>query len=186
VLSMVRQVGKGLDVARASGVVHRDLKPRNLFLAKVGPQQLWKILDFGVARVTGEETMTQDQIVGTPNYMAPEQASAGVVTHKSDLFALGVIAYRALTGRPAFEGETTAEILYKVVHTMPPRPTAVAPLPPEIDLALAIAIAKDPGDRFESAAELAQALDAAARGRLDASLRARAEKLLARLDWAEV
>ncbi len=185
-LAMVRQVGKGLDAARAAGVVHRDLKPRNLFLAKVGSQQLWKILDFGVARVTGEETMTQDQIVGTPNYMAPEQANAGVVTHKSDLFALGVIAYRALTGRPAFEGQTTAEILYKVVHTMPPQPTAVAPLPAEIDMVLAIAIAKNPDERFASAAEFAEALDAAARGRLDASLRGRAARLLSSLDWAEV
>lgn len=185
VLAMLRQVGKGLDAARAAGVVHRDLKPRNLFLARVGSQQLWKILDFGVARVTGEETMTQDQVVGTPNYMAPEQANAGTVTHKSDLFALGAIAYRALTGRPAFEGETTAEILYKVVHAMPPRPTAVAPVPAELDLVFAIALAKNPDDRFESASELADALDAAARGRLDASLRARAQRLLQRLDWAD-
>jgi eukaryotic-like serine/threonine-protein kinase len=185
VLSMIRQVGTGLDAARSAGVVHRDLKPRNLFLAKAGGQQFWKILDFGVARITGEETLTQDQIVGTPNYMAPEQANGGEVTHRSDLFAMGVIAYRTLTGRPAFEGETTAEILYKVVHTMPPRPTSVATLPAQIDLALAIALAKSPDDRFESAAEFAHALDAAARGRLDASLRGRAEKLLAKLDWAD-
>ena len=183
VLTMLRQVGSGLDAARAAGVVHRDLKPRNLFLARVGSQEVWKILDFGVARITGEETLTQDQIVGTPNYMAPEQANGGVVTHRSDLFAMGVIAYRTLTGRPAFEGETTAEILYKVVHTMPPRPSAVATLPADLDLVLAVALAKSPDDRFGSAAELAQALDAAARGRLDAALRARAQKLLAKLDW---
>jgi serine/threonine-protein kinase len=165
-------------------VVHRDLKPRNLFLAKVGSQEIWKILDFGVARVTGEETLTQDQIVGTPNYMAPEQASGGVVTHRSDLFALGVVAYRTLTGRPAFEGESTAEILYKVVHTMPPRPSSVAPLPLDLDLVLAIALAKAPEDRFASAAELAHAVDAAARGLLDAALRARGQRVLAKLDWA--
>ena len=183
VLTLLRQVGSGLDAARAAGVVHRDLKPRNLFLARVGTQETWKILDFGVARVTGEETLTQDQIVGTPNYMAPEQASGGVVTHRSDLFALGVIAYRTLTGRPAFEGETTAEILYKVVHAMPPRPSSVASLPQDLDLVLAVALAKSPDDRFASAAEMAQAVDAAARGRLDAALRGRAQKLLARLDW---
>ncbi len=183
VLTMLRQVGSGLDAARTAGVVHRDLKPRNLFLAKVGAHEVWKILDFGVARITGEETLTQDQIVGTPNYMAPEQANGGVVTHRSDLFALGIIAYRTLTGRPAFEGETTAEILYKVVHAMPPRPSGVASLPADLDLVLAVALAKNPDDRFSSAAELAQALDAAARGRLDAALRARALKLLARLDW---
>lgn len=187
VLTMIRQVGAGLDAAKAAGVVHRDLKPRNLFLARTGTaQESWKILDFGVARLTGEETLTQDQIVGTPNYMAPEQASGGEVTYRTDLFALGVIAYRVLTGRPAFEGETTAEILYKVVHAMPPRPTAVAPVPPDFDLVLAIALAKVPGDRFDSAAHLADALDAAARGTLDAALRTRAQALLARLDWADV
>jgi serine/threonine protein kinase len=185
VLTLLRQVGMGLDAARSAGVVHRDLKPRNLFLARMGAQEIWKILDFGVARLSGEETLTQDQIVGTPNYMAPEQANGGAITHRADLFALGVIAYRALTGRPAFEGETTAAILYKVVHAMPPRPSGVAPLPAATDWVLAIAMAKDPADRFDSGAEFAQALDAAARGRLDASLRVRAERLLARLPWEE-
>lgn len=181
VLTMLRQVGLGLDAARAAGVVHRDLKPRNLFLSSRG--EIWKILDFGVARVSGEETLTHDQIVGTPNYMAPEQANGTAVTHRTDLFALGVIAYRALTGRPAFEGEATAEILYKVVHSMPPRPSEVVSMPPQLDLVLAVAMAKDPADRFETAADFAQAVDAASRGRLDASLRARAERLLARLPW---
>ena len=185
VLAMLRQVGVGLDAARAAGVVHRDLKPRNLFLARQGSQEVWKILDFGVARLAGEETLTVDQIVGTPNYMAPEQANGVAVTHRSDLFALGVIAYRSLTGRPAFEGESTAEILYKVVHTMPPRPAGVAPLPPDFDLVLAIAIAKAPDDRFDSAAEFAQALDAAARGRLDSTLRAKAQRLLSKLPWVD-
>jgi serine/threonine-protein kinase len=181
VLTMLRQVGLGLDAARAAGVVHRDLKPRNLFLSSRG--EIWKILDFGVARIAGEETLTKDQIVGTPNYMAPEQANGTAVTHKTDLFALGVIAYRALTGRPAFEGEATAEVLYKVVHSMPPRPSEVVELAPQLDLVLAIAMAKDPADRFETSADFAQAVDAAARGRLDAALQTRAERLLARLPW---
>jgi serine/threonine-protein kinase len=185
VLTMIRQVGVGLDAARAAGVVHRDLKPRNLFFAEQGTQQVWKILDFGVARLAGEETLTVDQIVGTPNYMAPEQANGEPVTHRSDLFALGIIAYRTLTGRPAFEGENTAEILYKVVHTMPPRPTRVAPVPAELDLVLAIALAKSPDDRFDSASELANALEGAARGRLDANVRARAQRILAKLPWAD-
>ena len=181
VLTMLRQVGLGLEAARGAGVVHRDLKPRNLFLSSRG--DVWKILDFGVARLSGDQTLTQDQIVGTPNYMAPEQASGTPVTHKTDFFALGIIAYRALTGQPAFEGEATPEILYKVVHAMPPRPSEVAPLPAEVDLVLAIALAKDPAERFESGSEFAQALDAAGRGKLDASLRARGERLLARLPW---
>jgi hypothetical protein len=184
VLTMVRQVGLGLDAARRAGIVHRDLKPRNLFCARDGARELWKILDFGVARVTGDETLTHNQIVGTPNYMAPEQANGSGVTHQTDLFALGVIAYRALTGHPAFEGENTAEILYKVVHSMPLRPSIAAPLGAELDLALAIAIAKHPRDRFESAAELASALEDAASGHLDTAFRIRAERLLAERPWA--
>jgi len=179
-VAMLRQVGLGLDAARAAGVVHRDLKPRNLFLTS---SQVWKILDFGVARVSTEETLTKDQIVGTPNYMAPEQANGARVTHRTDLFALGVIAYRVLTGRPAFEGEATAEILYKVVHSMPPQPTALASLPPAMDLVLAVALAKNPADRFDSGAELARAVEEASRGNVDAALRERAERLLARLPW---
>jgi hypothetical protein len=179
-VALLRQVGLGLDAARAAGVVHRDLKPRNLFLTS---SQIWKILDFGVARVSTEETLTKDQIVGTPNYMAPEQANGARVTHRTDLFALGVIAYRVLTGRPAFEGENTAEILYKVVHSMPAQPTTLAALPAAADLVLAVALAKDPADRFDSGAQLARAVEEAARGHIDATLRERAERLLARLPW---
>jgi tRNA A-37 threonylcarbamoyl transferase component Bud32 len=185
VLTMLRQVGAGLDAARGAGVVHRDLKPRNVFLAREGMHETWKILDFGVARLAGEETLTRDQIVGTPNYMAPEQATGEKVTHKTDLFALGIIAYRALTGRPAFEGETTPEILYKVVRSMPPRPGEIASLPQEIEWVLAVALAKDPEDRFDSGGQLAQALDAASRGKIDAALRGKAERLLAKIPWGQ-
>lgn len=185
VLAMVRQVGLGLDAARAAGVVHRDLKPRNLFLARQGWREVWKILDFGVSKLVdgGDASLTRDQIVGTPTYMAPEQARGTGVSHRTDLYALGVISYRALTGQPAFTGDITAEILYKVVHTMPPKPSACAPLAPEVDLVLALAMAKNPADRFDSAAEFADAMEAASQRRLDGDLRARAERLLARLPW---
>jgi eukaryotic-like serine/threonine-protein kinase len=132
---------------------------------------------------TDEGTLTRDMVVGTPTYMAPEQANGEPVTHRTDLFALGVIAYRALTGQPAFPGDLTAEILYKVVHTMPPRPGEIAPLGKQVDMVLAIALAKRPEDRFDSAADFAQALDAASRQKLDASLIAQSERLLARLPW---
>jgi serine/threonine-protein kinase len=184
-LVMLRHVGAGLDAAWAAGVVHRDLKPRNLFLSRQGAQEVWKILDFGVARLAGDETLTHDQIVGTPNYMSPEQANGRPVTLRSDLFALGVIAYRALTGHPAFDGTTTAEILYKVVHAMPVRPTTVTPLPLAFDQVLAIALAKEPADRFESVADLIHALEGAASDHIDPSVRARAQRLLGKLPWSE-
>ncbi len=189
VVQLVRDVGRGLEAARTAGIVHRDLKPRNIFLAEVpspvaSPRRIWKILDFGVSKLmNGEGTQTKDQIVGTPSYMAPEQASGGEVNHRTDLYALGVIAYRALTGRPAFTGDHTAETLYQVVYQMPPRPSEVARLPADVDLVLAIAMAKRSPERFASAAELADALQAASRGALDPELRVRGERLAIKQPW---
>jgi serine/threonine-protein kinase len=184
-LTMLRQVGVGLDAAHAAGIVHRDLKPRNLFCARSErSDEVWKILDFGVSKLeSGEGTLTKGQIVGTPAYMAPEQARALEVGPRADLFALGVIAYRALTGAPPFSGDTSVEILFRISHAMPVRPSSLAKLTEETDLVLAIALAKDPRDRFASAAELAQAFDAASRGRIDPALAARARSLLGELPW---
>jgi len=185
-LNLIRQLGHGLDAARAAGIVHRDLKPRNVFLARDGDRDTWKILDFGVSKlVTDDATLTRDKIVGTPTYMAPEQVEGGKVTHRTDLFALGVIAYRALTGRPAFAGDSEGQILYKVVHGMPPRPSTVVSCPEDIDVVLAIALAKDASERFDSAAELAEALEAAGRSAIDDALRARAARVLSRHPWGE-
>jgi serine/threonine-protein kinase len=187
VLRLIREVGRGLDAARKAEIVHRDIKPRNLFHAEVGagkrPQ--WKILDFGVSKLGGEATLTQQHIVGTPSYMAPEQAEVGEVTHRTDLFSLGVIAYRALTGRPAFSADAPAAILYQVVHEMPPRPSQIhARLNDDVDLVLGIDIAKDPWDRFDSAEELADMLEKASKARLPGAIRERARRVLDKNDWA--
>jgi len=115
--------------------------------------------------------------------MAPEQAAGGEVSHRADLYALGVIAYRALTGRPAFTGENTPAIVYQVVNRMPSRPAAGNKLPEEFDSVLAIALAKNPADRFASGAEMAEAFTLAARRRLPRSLRDRADKVLRKLSW---
>jgi serine/threonine-protein kinase len=98
--------------------------------------------------------------------MAPEQATGGAVDHRSDLYALAAIAYRALTGQPPFAAGEIAETLYKVVHTRPRRPSDIADVPPEVDLVLAIGMAKNPDARFATAAELAAALAAAFAGAL--------------------
>jgi eukaryotic-like serine/threonine-protein kinase len=182
---MLRQVGVGLDAAHAAGIVHRDLKPRNLFCARApGVDEVWKILDFGVSKLdSGDGTLTRGHLIGTPAYMAPEQARAQPVGPRADIFALGVIAYRALTGSPPFSGDTNVEILFRVSHGMPIRPSELARLPEEVDLVLAIALAKDPADRFAYGAQLAQALDAASRGRLDEAVASRAIRLLDQLPW---
>ena len=186
VLRLLSEVGEGLAVARKVGVVHRDVKPRNLFLAQ-GPkpgETTWKLLDFGVSKLaTADVTHADGRIVGTPEYMAPEQAKGEAVTYRTDLFSLGAVVYRALTGSPAFAGDHIAEVLYQVAHTMPPRPSAIADLGPEFDAVLAVALAKNPADRFDSAEELRGALEAASRGELSPELGARARKILATVPW---
>jgi len=163
VITLVREVGAGITAAATAGIVHRDLKPQNVYLDR----GTWKILDFGVARAIDQgDTLTAGQIVGTPTYMAPEQASGDAVDHRTDLYALAAIAYRALTGHPPFAGGEIAETLYRVVHTRPRRPSDLAELPPEVDLVLAIGMAKDARHRFATAGELVDALAAAFAGAL--------------------
>jgi eukaryotic-like serine/threonine-protein kinase len=178
---LVRQVGAGLDAAGRAGIVHRDIKPQNLFHDRV-----WKILDFGVATLTdeGSGTLTQGGIVGTPSYMAPEQAQGRRLDGRADLYALAAVAYRCLTGRHPFSGADTPALLYAVVHRMPMRPGEAADLAPDVDRWFAIALAKTPGERFATGDELAAALDAALAGTLDPVHRRRAEVLLRKLPWA--
>jgi serine/threonine-protein kinase len=160
---LLDQVARGLEVARLAGVVHRDLKPHNLFFHA---GSTWKILDFGVSKLLGSEgTLTGDGIVGTPQYMAPEQASGGTVTHAADVYALGAIAYRCLTGRSPFRGRDLSELVYQVVHTPPLRPGELGRVSSSIEDVLAVAMAKDPRRRFASALVFAQAFIAARRGR---------------------
>ncbi len=187
-LLLVEQVAAGLDAARLGGVVHRDLKPPNLFLAQQpNDAPMWKILDFGVSRMAGSSgTLTKDIIVGTPGYMSPEQACGLAATHRSDVFALGAVVYRALTGSPPFTAEDMPQTLYQVVYRNPPRPSELArALPPDVDLVLAVALAKDPADRFASAPAMADALKAASRHALDPELRVHARTLLAALPWSD-
>jgi serine/threonine-protein kinase len=160
---LIDQVARGLEVARLAGVVHRDLKPHNLFHHD---GSTWKILDFGVSKVMDSEgTLTGEGIVGTPQYMAPEQAQGGKVTHLADVYALGAIAYRCLTGRSPFKGKDLAELVYQVVHVPPVRPGALGRVSRSVEDVLAVAMAKDPRRRFSSALSFAQALVAARRGK---------------------
>ncbi len=181
VLDLVRQVGAGITAAASAGIVHRDLKPQNVFLHK----GTWKILDFGVARaIDSGDTLTAGHVVGTPSYMAPEQASGGTVDHCTDLYALAAIAYRSLTGHPPYAAGEIAETLYKVVHTLPRRPSELVELPPDVDLVLAIGLAKRPGRRFTSAIELSDALFHAFAQTLPHSIRERGLQLEREGAWS--
>ena len=181
VIDLIRQAGAGITAAGAANIVHRDLKPQNLMLAGT----TWKVLDFGVSRLADSgDTLTSGQVVGTPAYMAPEQARGAEVTHRTDLYALAAIAYRTLTGHAPHSGGDIADVLYRVVHTGPRRPGSLTSLPDDVDLVLAVGLAKDPTDRFGTADELVAALTAALASNLDEPTRARGRRLVARGAWA--
>ncbi len=184
-LELATHVARGLDAAHAAGIVHRDLKPQNIFRAHGPDVAVWKILDFGVSTlVSSTGTLTQAAVVGTPAYMAPEQARSRPIDRRCDVFALGAVLYRALVGRPAFSGADTPQILFDVVYRMPDRPgSLVDAVPREVELVLALALAKHADDRFASAGELARALAAAYQGALDRALVRRGEQLIARHAW---
>ncbi len=185
VVDMVDQISKGLEAARSAGIVHRDLKPQNLFLAEYAQAKpIWKTLDFGVSKLVDHDgTLTRDNVVGTPGYMSPEQARGGDVDHRADVYGLAAITYRALTGRPLFAAGDVPALLFAVVQRIPLRPSGLVDLHPEIDAVLAVGLAKNRDERFDTAAEFAHALKAASRGRLEHRYRVRAERLVSRHPW---
>jgi serine/threonine-protein kinase len=184
--SLLKQIAAGLAVAHETGVVHRDIKPHNLFLAEAEGRFTWKLLDFGVSKLAGGGgTLTAGHVVGTPGYMSPEQARGEDVDLRTDVYALATIAYRCLTGHPAFTGKDVPTTLYDVVYKMPTRPSALVELPADVDRVLALGMAKDRSERFESPGALSAAMSLAADGQLDAATRAKADALIARHAWGQ-
>jgi hypothetical protein len=156
-----REIAHGLDAAHRRGLLHRDIKPANVWLE--GEAHRVKILDFGLARALGEDAhLTREgAIVGTPAFMAPEQGRGGPVDHRADLFSLGVVLYRAATGRMPFQGGDTVSTLLSVATDEPSTPREINPMIPAAlsDLILRL-LEKRANHRPESAAEVARALGA--------------------------
>ncbi len=183
-IALVHEVAEGLSIAQEAGIVHRDLKPQNLFRATTDTGAVWKILDFGISKVIGgSATLTQGAAIGTPSHMSPEQARGEEVDHRSDVFSLGVIAYRVITGRPPFHAPDAMGVLYSIAYRVPERPGSFVELHPDVELALALALAKDRDHRFRSATSFSAALRDASRGELDRRLRESALELLEAADW---
>ncbi len=178
--ALAEQVAAGLEAARVSGIVHRDLKPHNVFQ---GQDSLWKILDFGVSKSGGSGTLTKGHVIGTPAYMAPEQARGEDVDHRADVYSLAAILYRAVTGHPAFTGKDVPTTLYDVVYRVPTQPSMHVQLPADVDRVLAIGLAKDARERFATALELATWFRSAISDELTAEQRRRANDLVGRHPW---
>ncbi len=181
---LVQQVGSVIDMAADQGIVHRDIKPQNLFLAEGHQGAIWKVLDFGASKLDEHSgTLTQGRVIGTPSYMSPQQAKGQDVDGAADRYGLAAIVYRALVGRAPFSGKDLPTTLFNVVYGTPPQPSVLAEVDPAIDLVLAIAMAKDASKRFNTGQEFAEALDHAQYGQIDRSLRERAEALLIENPW---
>ena len=141
------QVCEGLEYAHARGVVHRDIKPANIFITEVGTA---KILDFGLARLVSSELTNSNKIVGTINYMAPEQVRGESADHRSDIFSAGVVFYELLGGRKAFEGESFAATLFKILQEEPESLSNLNPrLPEDLVAVVERALAKPRDERYQ-------------------------------------
>ena len=141
------QVLDGIDHAHELGVVHRDIKPANIMLTENGKL---KVLDFGIARLLGSARMTRaGNIIGTLEYMAPEQVKGQETDGRSDIYALGMMLYEVLTGRLPFDTDNEFELMKLQTEAMPPNPRSVNPaIPVEVDEAIMRAVQKNPDDRF--------------------------------------
>jgi serine/threonine-protein kinase len=164
---IVAQVCRALGKAHEQGIIHRDLKPENIFLARSpdDDEEVAKVVDFGIAKFTaaapGLSSSTQTgTLLGTPFYMSPEQARGlKHIDHRSDLWALGVVAYRSVAGALPFEGEAVGDILVRICTQEPVPPSSLnSALPAAFDAWFSRCVAKEPGDRFQSAHSLAASL----------------------------
>ena len=157
---LVVQVLKAARFAHRNGVVHRDMKPHNVMLDDEGRV---KVTDFGIARAGASDMTETGSIMGTAQYLSPEQAQGHAVTSSSDLYSIGVMLFELLTGRVPFEGESPVTIALRHVSETPPAPSQLNPaVPPALDAVVLRALAKDPRDRFADADEFIAALTAAA------------------------
>ena len=164
---IIAQVAGGLDALHAVGLIHRDVKPANVLLSGAEGAEHAYLTDFGVARnvATTSGLTKTGRFVGTVDYVAPEQIRGGEIDARADVYALGCMLYKALTGEPPFRRDDDVAMLFAHLNEEPPAPSRTLPLvPPALDGVVARAMAKDPGQRFPSAGDLGRGAQGALRG----------------------
>ncbi|MFO0650100.1 MAG: protein kinase [Polyangiales bacterium] len=169
-LRIARQMAAALDHAHAMGIVHRDIKPENVLVVPSESGEVIKVIDFGIAKVhlpggASNTALTRTgYVLGTPEYMAPEQGLGGAVDHRADLYAFAVIAYEMLVGRRPFDDDDVMVVIMRHINATPPAPSVARPeggFTPAVDEVFARALAKSARDRFATATELVDALERA-------------------------
>lgn len=164
-IDIIEGVLHALEFSHRHGLIHRDIKPGNVMLTMSGEV---KVMDFGIARAMEDSgaTMTQtDAVVGTAQYLSPEQARGEQVDTRSDLYSAGCMLFELLTGRPPFRGDSAVAVAYQHVSEEPPLPSSITPdISSELDRVLMKALAKRPVDRYQDAASMCRDLEAASRG----------------------
>jgi len=166
-LAIGKQIADGLSASHAANVIHRDLKPDNVFLVgRRAAEEEIRIVDFGAAKIVGGSKLTRPGIVfGTPYYMSPEQASGQPIDGRADVYSLGILLYEMVTGRVPFEAETYMGVLTKHLFQAPPRMVVPSGAPlGDLEAIVMRALQKDPADRYESMAAFARVLEEAASG----------------------
>jgi serine/threonine-protein kinase len=159
-VEVTRQILRAIGFAHRRGIVHRDIKPHNVLLVQDGPgDERFKVTDFGISRTTASQMTEAGSIVGTAQYLSPEQARGAPVDQRSDVYSVGIVLYELLTGKLPFTGETPLEIAMKHLSEVPKPPSELrAEVPADLDMIVLRALAKDPSDRFESAEEMEKEL----------------------------
>jgi beta-lactam-binding protein with PASTA domain/predicted Ser/Thr protein kinase len=158
-VAFVEQILAAAKFAHRKGIVHRDLKPQNVLIDEEGRA---KVADFGIAGGEASDITQAGTVMGTAEYLSPEQAEGRETTPRSDIYSIGVILYEALTGTVPFKGDSAVSVALKQVTETPKRPSAINPkVPPALDAVVMRALSKDPGERFKDADAFKTALDAA-------------------------